>query len=158
MLTLLQTFIDVLVLRKGPEHVPASWLVLLVAALLMLLANYAAYVLLPLPEDVDRRWGHITYALSLVFYALVLFVQNRGSRLLPVLSCIVGCGAVVSFVLIASLHLAPLLGRELTSVLALLCIGWTIPLEGHIMARALEQRFGVGIVIAIGGFLVQHAL
>jgi hypothetical protein len=53
--------------------------------------------------------------------------------------------------------LQPFLGVRIASILATLIIFWSVPVEGHIIARAIQQHWFAGIAIAMVVFIMQVA-
>ena len=159
MLLLLKTFIDIIALRRGPEAIPSSWLVLLVALLLMIGSSYAAITLIDVPGERDHFVTWSAYGLGIGFYAAVIYLSGKPSRLLPAISSIIACGSLITLLFVAEFVLvAPLLGREFAGLIATLIVFWSVPVEGHIVARAIDQHWFVGIVIAIVAFTLQYGL
>jgi hypothetical protein len=145
-------------LRKGPEHVPGSWLVLLLAVGLMVLSVFCANVLIPSTGTQDYFVIYASSSVGLLIYSGVLFVTGYGRRLLPVLSAIIACGSILTLLFVAEyVLLQPFLGVRIASILATLIIFWSVPVEGHIIARAIQQHWFAGIAIAMVVFIMQVA-
>jgi hypothetical protein len=145
-------------LRKGPEHVPGSWLVLLLAVGLMVLSVFCANVLIPSTGNQDYFVIYASSSVGLLIYSGVLFVTGYGRRLLPVLSAIIACGSILTLLFVAEyVLLQPFLGVRIASILATLIIFWSVPVEGHIIARAIQQHWFAGIAIAMVVFIMQVA-
>jgi hypothetical protein len=51
--------------------------------------------------------------------------------------------------------LRPFLGARIAGIIATLIIFWSVPVEGHIISRAIGQHWFVGIAIAIAAFVLQ---
>jgi hypothetical protein len=49
----------------------------------------------------------------------------------------------------------PFLGAGAAGVVAALIILWSVPVEGHIISRAIQQHWFVGIAIAVAAFILQ---
>ncbi|MCI0516326.1 MAG: hypothetical protein L0Y45_00670 [Woeseiaceae bacterium] len=146
-------------MRKGPEHIPGSWLVLLLAVVLMVLSIFCANVLLPSVGRQDYFVIYVSSSVGLLIYSGVLFVTGYGKRLLPVLSAIIACGSILTFLFVAEyVLLQPFLGVRIAAILATLIIFWSVPVEGHIIARAIHQHWFAGIAIAMVVFVLQVAL
>lgn len=153
---LLKTFFDIILLRKGPEHVPASPLVLLIAIGLMVLSVFCATVLIPSTDEQDYFLIYASSAVGLLVYSGVLLVTGHGRRLLPVLSTIIACGSILTLLFVAEyVLLQPFLGTRIASIGATLIIFWSVPVEGHIIARAIQQHWFAGIAIAMIVFILQ---
>ena len=66
------------------------------------------------------------------------------------------CGAVLSLLfIVGNVLLAPLLGASVTDLVVTLVLLWSIPVEGHIIARAIDRHWYVGIVAAMAVFVFQ---
>jgi hypothetical protein len=146
-------------LRKGPEHVPGSWLVLSLAVAMMVMSVFCANILIPATSEQDYLVIFASSAVGLLTYSAVLFVTGYGRRLLPVLSALIACGSILTFLFIAEyVLLQPFLGVRIASIIATLIIFWSVPVEGHIIARAIQQHWFAGIAIAMVVFIMQVAL
>ncbi len=51
--------------------------------------------------------------------------------------------------------LLPLLGTVVTGLIANLILLWSVPVEGHIIARAIDRDWYIGILIAVLVFGLQ---
>ena len=79
-------------------------------------------------------------------------------RIVPILSAIIACGAILTLLFVAAyVLLNPFLGNDIAAVIATLIIIWSVPVEGHIIARGIEQHWYIGIVIAMIVFTAQYA-
>ena len=155
---LLRTFFEIILLRKGPESLPASWLVFGFAIVLMELSSLVAATLVDLGEDHSLVLSFLTGLVGMAIYASILFVTRFPHRLLQTLSAIVACGSILIFLFVAvNVTLSPLLGQDLARDISALVIFWSVPVEGHIIARAIGQHWYLGIAIAMGIFIVQFA-
>lgn len=155
LLLLLRTFLDIIALRKGPEHVPDSWLLFALSAAMMVFALSSAAVLIEGLAEQD--W--LTFATNLfglMFYGAVLFVFGFSRRIVRALTCILGCGAVLTVLFVAEYVLfRPFLGAGIAGTIAALIVLWSVPVEGHIISRAIQQHWLVGIAIAVASFILQ---
>ena len=158
LLLLLRTFLDIIALRKGPEQIPRSWLLFVLAIAAMLLAFFCALVLIEPMAEQDVRLNLLTNALGIGFYAAVLAVTGYARRMLQTLTTVLGCGAILTMLFVAEyVFLGPFLGAEVAGVIATLIIFWSVPVEGHIIARAIDKPWFLGIAIAIAAFVLQYA-
>jgi hypothetical protein len=145
-------------LRKGPEQVPDSWLVFLFALILMQFASFVAATLINLGEDYSHLLTLITNLLGLGIYAAILFVSGFIHRFVPIVSAILACGSILTLLFVAAyVLLSPFLGGNIAVIVATLIIIWSVPVEGHIIARGIEQHWYIGIVIAMMVFIGQYA-
>ena len=145
-------------LRKGPEQIPDSWLVFLFSLLLMTFATFVAATLINLGEDYSHLLTLVTNLLGIAIYSAVLFATGFINRFVPILSAVVACSSILSLLFVAAyVMLSPFLGGNFAVIIATLIIIWSIPVEGHIIAKGIEQHWYVGIVIAMIVFSVQYA-
>ena len=145
-------------LRKGPEQIPDSWLVLLLAVAMMLLSSWVASSFIDFSEDYSHLLTFVTSVLGIGIYALVLLATGHLRRFVPVASAVIACGAILSLLFVVTyLLLKPILGADLAVVIATLVIIWSIPVEGHIIASGIGRHWYIGIVIAMFVFTAQYA-
>jgi hypothetical protein len=145
-------------LRQGPERVPASWLILAFALLLMQATSFLGASLIDYGDNYSHLLAFITNLLAMAMYAGVLFVSGHANRFLQAVSAIVACGAILGLLFVTSyLLLSPVIGSDIAVVLATLFIFWSVPVEGHIIARAIERDWYLGIAIAMLVFIAQYA-
>ena len=145
-------------LRKGPEQIPDSWLVFLLAVALMQFSSWLAAVFIDLGEDYSHLLTFLTNVLGVAMYTVVLLASGYIRRFVPIVSAIIACGAILSLFFVATyLLLNPMLGANLAVVISTLIIIWSVPVEGHIIARGIGQHWYAGIVIAMIVFTAQYA-
>jgi hypothetical protein len=143
-------------LRKGPEHVPDSWLLFILAAGMMTFSSFAAVVLIEELAQQDYRLTFATNLFGLMFYGAVLFVFGVSHRIVRALTCIVGCGAILTVFFVAEFVLfRPVLGAGAAGTIAAVIVLWSVPVEGHIISRSIQQHWFVGIAIAVAAFILQ---
>jgi hypothetical protein len=123
---------------------------------LMILASFSALVLIDPEGQQDHVVIFVSGLLGLAFYAVVLFVTGHRRRMLQSLSAILGCGALLNLLFVLEyVLLRPFLGAQIAGIIATLIIFWSVPVEGHIISRAIDQHWFVGIAIAILVFILQ---
>lgn len=154
LILLLRTFLDVIALRKGPEHFPSSWLLLTITGAFLLVASFAATRIL----GQSYALSVATDALGLGLYLLVILVTGHSRRLLPALTTIMGCSAILTVLFATELVLFErLLGKEAALLIGLLIHFWSVFVEGHIMSRAIGRHLFAGVAIAIAAFTLRYA-
>jgi hypothetical protein len=158
-LPLLRTLFDIIRLRKGPEAIPHSS-VLFVMILVAWIA--AGELIVMLIVELDQSDFAISIALgvvALLLYALVVVSSQRSSRLLQTLTAILGCGVLLQcFFIVSYSFLTPVLGRGIAGVVSYLLLLWSVPVEGHIIARTIDRQWYVGFLVALAVFLIQIQL
>lgn len=144
-------------MRKGPEHVPDSSLVLIVAVALFVIAMATSGLLVEPGADDSVIVSVSVSVMGYVLYWMVLFTTGFSRRLLPTISSIMACGSILTvFMVIAYLALLPILGANTASLIAWLILIWSVPVKGHIIARAIEKHWYIGITIALTVYIMQR--
>ncbi len=158
-LALIDTLFQILRLKKGPEAVPRA-----LAALIVAFAMWIAAVILVilLFDDVnagDFSTALLTTAAGLACYTVLLNSFGKSARLLPMLTSVTGCGALL-LVIFASVFVAlkPFVGADVALRVAYPFTLWSVPVDGHIIARALDRPFIVGFLFALAVFVLQVVL
>lgn len=122
----------------------------------MLLASFCAMVLIDPAAEQEYASSLLTNGLWIGFYAAVLVVTGYSRRILQTLTSVLGCGAILTMLFVAKfVFLRPFLGEDFAGVIAALIIFWSVPVEGHIIARAIDRHWFIGIAIAIAAFVLQ---
>lgn len=145
-------------LRQGPERIPDSWLVFLLAIALMQVADFVTITLIDLGEDYSHLLAFVASILGIGMYAAVLLVTGFIRRFVPILSSVIACSSILRLLFVATyVLLNPFLGGDVAVIIGTLIIIWSVPVEGHIIARGIGQHWYVGIVIAMAVFTAQYA-
>jgi len=147
-------FIQICLLRQGPQDLPTSGILLaiaLAAHTLMAVLFAAVY------ESAVRALlsGTLDTVLLAVLTGTVLYVQGRNARLVQTLTALAGTGAIITLI---SLPVSGwFLGADPESregglaimLLLLILVFWSIAVVGHIFRHALSAPYFVGLVLAI---------
>jgi len=159
MLALSLTLFDIVRLRKGPDAIPYSWIVCLLVLTIWLLASYAISLSTETMDDEDFLNSTFTGVVGLACYAAIVVSSGRTPRLLQTVTAILGCGALISILyLVETFAFGALLGEPLTALIGMLIVLWSVPVEGHIIARAIDRNWYIGIVVAMAVFILQWFL
>ena len=154
--SLIKTLFDITLLRKGPESIPYSFVLLLMCVLLWVCSSLAAIPLIKGYDETRFIQSMFNGALGILCYSAIVVFSGHSERLLQTLAAIIGCGALiwVAFVTVFAL-LLPFIGEFPTYLIATLIIFWSVPVEGHIIARAIDRHWYFGIAIAMIVFVIQ---
>ncbi len=156
MLALFQTLFDIVRLRKGPDAIPYSWLLCLVVLALWIMTAVLVSATSPDSSDQDFLYGIFVGVVGLAAYASIVVLFGRTPRLLQTITAIVGCGALINLLfIVGKVALVPSLGLKIAGNILTLLLFWSIAVEGHIVARAIDQPRIVGILAAIAVFFFQ---
>ena len=156
MAALIKTLFDIIRLRKGPDAIPYSWILCLLTLTAWLFSGLLMMMLSERLTDQDFLVGTFTGVVALACYATIIVGANHRPRLLQTLTAVLGCGALLTFIVVAcNILLVPLLGADPVSVVVTLILLWSIPVEGHILAKAIDRQWLFGIVVAMSVFIFQ---
>ena len=92
-----------------------------------------------------------------VLYWIVLLATGYTHRFVPTVSCIMACGSILTIMMVATfVILRPIAGDQFAALIAWLVLIWSVPVKGHIIARAIEQHWYAGIAIALTIYIAQR--
>lgn len=159
MLALFETLFDIIRLRKGPDAIPHSRVLLAIVIGLWLFAGLIVTITTPELDQEGFVFGTIAGFGGLAAYSAVILFFRRRARLLQAVIAIFGCGALLSLMSAAAdVFLKPFLSANLTDIVVALIILWSVPVEGHIISRTIERHWYLGVVIAMAVFVLQLLL
>ncbi len=157
MLTLVKTLAEITLLRRGPEHLPRSVVLLGMTVSLWLFAALAALALIEQFSEADFFLSVFSAFVGILCYATIIFLYGYGPRTLQTVSAIIGVGGLITLVFVVEyVLLKPFLGAANAGFIATLILFWSVPVEGHIVSRAIERHWYVGILLALGVFVFQY--
>ncbi|GMQ76568.1 MAG: hypothetical protein BMS9Abin01_1849 [Gammaproteobacteria bacterium] len=149
----LSPFIQICLLRQGPQDLPTSGILLAIAltahtVISILLSNMSLSVASALLS------GVVDTALLVVLAGVLLYVQRRNTRLIQTLTALAGTATILTTIALPIsgwLHGADQAAGEGGFALLLLLIitGWSLAVAGHIYRHALSVPFFVGLVLAV---------
>ena len=162
MLTLLQTLVDIIGLRKGPDAIPHSMALFVIVVGFWLFVDLLGELLIP-DLGTTSISGLIVSLIGLVLFAVIVALDRKNERLLQMMTALVGCGAVLGMVL-TMVFAVTLRFQEVSAVavIGLMAI-WAVTLfsivvDGHRLSRTLERPRVYGVIIAFLIFAVQQYL
>ena len=159
MLPLVKTLMEIVLLRKGPDSIPRSAVLLIMIVVLWLFSSLAVLALIEQFDESDFLLGLFTALVGILCYAAVVVISGHSPRVLQTVSAVLGCGALISLAFVAEFVLfTPFLGQSISGIVAQLILLWSVPVEGHIIARAIDRHWYVGILIAISVFVLQFVI
>jgi hypothetical protein len=155
-LPLIRTLFDITLLRKGPEAIPRAWFLFLPIIGLWSFAVLAAVALIDQYDESIVALDSMSAAVGVLCYATVVVASGRGPRMMQTIAAVIGCGALIFMASVAGYFvLHPIVGENVSSLIATLIQLWSVPVEGHIIARAIDRHWYVGILIAMSVFVLQ---
>lgn len=162
MLALLETILDIIRLRKGPDAIPHSMFLLVVVVACWLFVDVLGGLVVPQFGGLSASGLAITL-LGLVIFAMMATLDGKNARMLRMLTAMVGCGAVFGFVLTLVLAVALRFQQAQPVPLLALLLVWSVTLfsvvvDGHILSRTLERPRIHGVIAAFVVFALQFYL
>ncbi len=149
---LFKVFLDICLLKAGPQDLPASSFLLGLAVLSYVLIGVVIYI----PES---EFGEALAwtLLDTVLLASLAWVglQWRGypKRFGQTFTALAGCGALLGLLgwpLILWLYRsAPPAAPALPSLLLLVLLGWNVVVIGHVVRHALSVPYPIGVLLAV---------
>ena len=160
MYALLRVFIDICLLRTGPQSLPSSGFLFGLC-----LAAYALAGLLLALHDASllRAIGQILVDAVILLVLLYLLLRRRGlePRFLQTAIATVGTGALLGLLAlpvsysVAGAAEAASGEAGLSSLLLLALMLWSMIVLGHIVREAISSTLGTGVLLAFGYVLIS---
>jgi len=158
-LALFETLFDIIRLRKGPDAIPHSTVLLVLIVALWLFAGLVMTVLTAELDEKDFVLGTITGLAGLLCYTAIVVLSGKRARLMQTVMALLGCGALLSLMFVAgNVFLTPFLSENVSNLIVTLILLWTVPVEGHIISRAVDRHWYIGVVVAMAVFVFQLIL
>jgi hypothetical protein len=158
-LTLFKTLVEIALLRKGPDDIPQSSLLFIVVAAIWLLAGVLSVMLMEAYKSSSLLIDLLLAIVGLGLYAFVVRSFGRSARLVQCFTALLGCSVVFSIILWAGrLVLPQLIAENETDWAVQLIWLWSIPVEGHIIARTIDRQWAIGFLIALAVLFAQLQL
>ena len=159
MIPLIRTLFDIVLLRKGPDAVPHSGLLFVMVLGMWLFSSLAGLALIDRFDENDFFLGLFSGIVGIACYSVVVVLGGYSARLLQTITTLIGCGALIFLAFVAEYVLfRPFVGERITGLIANLILLWSVPVEGHIIARAINRHWYIGILVAIAVFALQYIL
>lgn len=158
---ILKYFVDLCLLRKGPQDLPASSVLLGFAWM----ANLVVGILLVQTKGSDPSQAFTESLVDSLFMLavlwLALYLQTLSARFLQSATALMGSGALLSLIALPIVSVVNSLpaGQEGGAWIGLLLIGlviWSIVVMGHIIRHSFNLPIRVGIAFAFGYTLVSY--
>lgn len=153
MLRLITIWLDLCLLRLGPQDIPASRV--------LLVLSLAAYVLVSFvlsvpgyPSAVALRLAGVDLLLLVVFASVPLYLLDKTARIGQTLTALAGSGALLGLLALPVIRVL-FEGQDSSEVppfaamVWLILFGWSLLVVAHIMRHALSVAFAVGLGVAV---------
>jgi len=173
---LAKLFTQIALLRRGPQDLPASTLLLVFTVIAYLAMNLLMNGLLPplnpagaatkLKEADQGSWLAqllLDTAFTLVWYVVLLRLAGRPERTLQTMTAVFGFQIVLAPLLFFSSWLWPQFAQDLTwrvpiTLFGVALVVWLIAANSHIVRAALEWSGGASVALVILQILAGELL
>ncbi|HEY0767402.1 MAG TPA: hypothetical protein VGD47_05565 [Steroidobacteraceae bacterium] len=150
---LIQLFAQIALLRRGPQDLPASRLLLVVTVIGYLCVNFLVSSVLP-PVAGWPAQVLVDTLFTLLWYVALLRFLGRSERTLQTATAVFGLQALLSPLLIASDWLMLRFGEDALWQLPVACAGlllivWLIAANSQIVKAALDWSSPASVVLVI---------
>ncbi|MGV6851451.1 MAG: hypothetical protein ACWA5R_04625 [bacterium] len=163
MLKLLQLYIDIAAMKKGPQAMPSYPVALWFSAIfygLAVLANMA------IDYELQKSFAYAIYALTFnsLFLYLLLQLFKKQQRFIQVLGAEFGVSAVITLAAMPTaygLHLAELADQQPSGLLVISYIFiliWSLVVDGYIISQAIDKPRWLGFIVAVTAFIFSSFL
>ncbi|MEO7205389.1 MAG: hypothetical protein ABI356_11330 [Steroidobacteraceae bacterium] len=163
MLLFAKAFLDIALRRQTPAYLPASLLLLALAACAAALMEVMGALLPPPPNgQIPLRIG-LEVGMPLVFSWVLLALAHRRARFLQTATALLGVGALALLILYPLDSLIRVLGEDkliaapIGVIWAAVFIGYLLACA-HIWRSALDTGLLLGIGISLGYLLLSNLL
>jgi hypothetical protein len=159
---LIQLFTQIALLRRGPQDLPASLLLLTLTMIGYFVVNFVVSALMP-PV---KGWGEhpgIDILFILAWYSIVLRLAGRAERTLQTATAVIGFQMVLSPPILISEWLVLRFAQDATWQLPVLLMWlmlffWAIAANSHIVKSALEWSSAASVALVILQLLAGELL
>ncbi|MGH8133493.1 MAG: hypothetical protein ACRETP_09730 [Steroidobacteraceae bacterium] len=153
MTEIIRLFVQITLLRRGPQDLPASLLLLVLTVGGYSGVNFVVSSLLPPSAGWPPQLA-VEVLFTLGWYAALLRLLGRRERFLQTTTAVFGFGALLSPPLIASEWLMRRFGQDATwqlpiAVGGLVLVIWVIAVTSHVVKAALEWSRGASVALVI---------
>jgi len=150
---IIQLFTQIALLRRGPQDLPASMLLLIITAFAYFVVNFVVTGLMP---PLKGWGGHplVDIVFTFGWYYVLLRLAGRSERNLQTTTAVLGFQTVLAPPMIISNWLVLRFAQDQTwqlpvALMFLMLLVWAIAANGHVVKAALEwsSLASVGLVI-----------
>jgi hypothetical protein len=150
---LIQLFTQIALLRKGPQDLPASVLLLAVTVVAYFVVNFIVSVLMP-PITGWPAHLAVDVGFTLLWYVLLMRLAGKSERTLQTTTAVFGFQAVLSPLLVVSEWLMRRFAQDATwqfpvTLIGLVLIIWVIAANSHVVKAALEWSSPASVALVI---------
>jgi hypothetical protein len=167
MTALARLYAEIALLKRGPQDVPASWLLLVLTVAAYFAINLLVNWALPAEGDPWLEVLAIDIVFTLAWYSVLLSALRRRERMLQTTTAVFGYRSVLAPLTIAAEWLIRRFGSEQAWQVPLVVaytavVVWMIAANSHVLKAAIEwsmfQCVTLAILESVTGSLIVVAL
>lgn len=159
LLPFIQTLFEIAVLRKGPQHIPRSNILLTLAVLLWLLAVLCQVAVIRSIDESDFVMELFSALVGVICFSAIVVAFGKAPRLTQTITAILGCGALIAFAFAFAYVFLQAIGSPVLTLLVVWAIVlWSVSVKGHIIASAIDRHWYAGLAVAVAVFIFQHVV
>jgi hypothetical protein len=159
LLPLIQTLFEIALLRKGPQDIPRSNVLLALVILLWLLAVLFQVALIQTIDESDFALEVFSALVGVICYSAIIVAFGKAPRLTQTITAILGCGALLAFTFALAYVVLQAIGSPVLMLLVVWAIVlWSVSVKGHIIASAIDRHWYAGLAFAVAVFILQHVV
>ena len=154
MLQLINAFVDICLLRRGPQDLPTSTTLTALCLLLYALLVATAEVVTGESERAVP-WAAISLGGVILVISALLRLRNVAERTRQTLTALAGCGFLLGLAQLPLFAALPAEGEPagallpLAFLVSLVLFFWSFAVEGHILRHALSVSFPAGVLVSV---------
>jgi hypothetical protein len=159
---LARLYSQIALLRRGPQDIPGSLLVLIITVVAYFIVNFGVSWALRIEGPWELRLL-VDVLFTLAWYALLLRIFNRRERFVQTTSAVFGYQAILSPLWLMAVWLLRRSAENASwhfpvSLLGLILVVWMITVNANILKAALEWAMPACVLLVIGQIVVSQAL
>jgi hypothetical protein len=159
---LIQLFAQIALLRRGPQDLPASPLLLAVTVAGYFAVNFLVSALLPPIAGWPAHLA-VDVAFMLAWYVLLLRLAGKSERTLQTTTAVFGFQMVLAPLLVTSEWLTRRFAQDATwqfpvTLMGLVLVIWVIAANSHVVKAALEWSRPASVSLVILQILAEQVL
>jgi hypothetical protein len=160
---LIQLFTQIALLRRGPQDLPASLLLLTMTIVGYFGINFLVSSLMPSIKGWPDAHLVVDVVFTLAWYVVLLRIAGRSERTLQTTTAVFGFQAVLSPLVVVSEWLMLRFAKDATwqlpvALMWLMLFIWVIAASSHVVKAALEWSSPASVALVILQFLAGQLL
>lgn len=119
---------------------------------------FVSFITREIVTDGANTKHDVTFLLAIIsasFYFLVIQITGYRGRYLQSLTAIFGVDAIITAIYLGGFISIRMFADDTMALsFVWLITGWSVAVEGHIISRAIERPWAIGIAIAVASYIL----